>query len=151
MSIRNEFLQAQLKLNFSRRGQPNLWYAPTVQQSVQPSQLSQQRAENDRTRTLYDERKQYYQNSQPPPRDQMIRQPLSVPPPPQPAPSPPIRTANDVQLRQSNVVRELTHRNSYLATKPTKLPDPDYSPPMPRANPFDNRPQLRSALRSSRF
>ncbi|XP_055612237.1 uncharacterized protein LOC129758686 [Uranotaenia lowii] len=31
------------------------------------------------------------------------------------------------------------------------LPTPNYSPPMPRANPFENRPPLRSVLRNSRY
>ncbi|XP_053676388.1 uncharacterized protein LOC128726598 [Anopheles nili] len=33
----------------------------------------------------------------------------------------------------------------------TDLPTPNYSPPMPRTNPFENRPPLRSVLRNSRF
>lgn len=140
------------------RNAPNLWYAPEG-----PLPSPQARPEVDRGRSIYDDRKQYYINSQSALQQQPsstsrdhLRQPLSIPPPPQQqAAQPPpqqTRSNDDVQLRRENVVRELNHRNSYLQTKSDpNVPDPDYSPPMPRANPFDNRPQLRSALRTSRF
>lgn len=74
----------------------------------------------------------------------------------------------------AKVARELNYRNSFNVnnsgiaavnlrptglnlTNPgplsgeTDLPTPNYSPPMPRTNPFENRPPLRSVLRNSRF
>lgn len=87
--------------------------------------------------SLYDERRRHY--------DAQLR-----------------RQDSDVQLRRddaaASVVRELNHRHSYNANnnRPHRnepgVPEPDYSPPMPRSNnPYDNRGVLRSALRNSRY
>lgn len=137
-----------------RRNSTNLWYSPPTAAQTPP----QHRNEVDNSKALYEERRQYY-NTQSLPHASTSREQSRQPVPPpqqQQAAQPPQPSSfinNDVQLRQSNVVRELNHRNSYLNTRPVgpNVPDPDYSPPMPRANPFDNRPQLRSAMRTSRF
>lgn len=110
---------------------------------------------------MFEERKQFYNSLQP------IRSPVvydnhsnqqQQQQPPQPTQQPQYIVQNqrsvdqDFELRQSKVLRELNQRQSQqiaAAPKPT-LPDPDYSPPMPRANPFDSRVP-KSALRSSKF
>ncbi|KFB51484.1 AGAP006547-PA-like protein [Anopheles sinensis] len=96
---------------------------------------------------------------------------------PIPPPPPPKNFMNTVVRRDvaaAKVARELNYRNSFNVTnnglnsvnlRPTglnltnpgpptndaDLPTPNYSPPMPRSNPFENRPPLRSVLRNSRF
>uniref|UniRef100_A0A182K925 Uncharacterized protein n=1 Tax=Anopheles christyi TaxID=43041 RepID=A0A182K925_9DIPT len=96
---------------------------------------------------------------------------------PIPPPPPPKNFMNTVVRRDvaaAKVARELNYRNSFNVnnngiaavnlrptglnlTNPgplngeTDLPTPNYSPPMPRTNPFENRPPLRSVLRNSRF
>lgn len=70
---------------------------------------------------------------------------------------------DDVVIRrdaQSSIAREINQRNSYNPppqsnqrinyANEVQMPVPDYSPPPQRAQ-FDNRPQLRSALRNSRY
>uniref|UniRef100_A0A182QU48 Uncharacterized protein n=1 Tax=Anopheles farauti TaxID=69004 RepID=A0A182QU48_9DIPT len=96
---------------------------------------------------------------------------------PIPPPPPPKNFMNTVVRRDvaaAKVTRELNYRNSFnvnnsgiaaVNLRPTglnltgpgplngetDLPTPNYSPPMPRTNPFENRPPLRSVLRNSRF
>lgn len=72
------------------------------------------------------------------------------------AQSPPI--PDNVILRRdaasANVARELKDRASYIPPPRVgnEFPDPDYSPSMARAQqPYETRPQLRSALRNSRY
>ncbi|GAB0099181.1 uncharacterized protein DMENIID0001_150270 [Sergentomyia squamirostris] len=71
----------------------------------------------------------------------------------QPPPAPITRRRDDdVILRRdaaASVAREINHRNSFR--NEPGVPAPDYSPPMPRTNPYDNRPVLKSALRQSRY
>ncbi|XP_059614453.1 uncharacterized protein LOC132260398 [Phlebotomus argentipes] len=69
-------------------------------------------------------------------------------------PPPPVvrRRDDDVILRRDaaqSVAREINHRNSFR--NEPGVPAPDYSPPMPRGNPYENRPALKSALRASRY
>ncbi|XP_055708426.1 uncharacterized protein LOC129804821 [Phlebotomus papatasi] len=69
-------------------------------------------------------------------------------------PPPPVtrRRDDDVILRRDaaqSVAREINHRNSFR--NEPGVPAPDYSPPMPRSNPYENRPALKSALRQSRY
>uniref|UniRef100_A0A1L8DA46 Putative conserved plasma membrane protein n=1 Tax=Nyssomyia neivai TaxID=330878 RepID=A0A1L8DA46_9DIPT len=62
------------------------------------------------------------------------------------------RRDDDVILRRdaaASVAREINHRNSFR--NEPGVPAPDYSPPMPRSNPYENRPALKSAMRSSRY
>ncbi|XP_052860997.1 uncharacterized protein LOC128268040 [Anopheles cruzii] len=97
---------------------------------------------------------------------------------PIPPPPPPKNFMNTVVRRDvaaAKVAQELSYRNSFNVTNSgigavnlrptginltnpgvspggdTDLPTPNYSPPMPRVNPFENRPPLRSVLRNSRF
>lgn len=68
---------------------------------------------------------------------------------------------DDVVIRrdaQSSIAREINQRNSYNPPQnnqrinyanEVQVPVPDYSPPPQQR--FDNRPQLRSALRNSRY
>lgn len=49
----------------------------------------------------------------------------------------------------ANVVREINYRNS--TGNGPNVPEPDYSPSLPRVNHFEKRPPLRSALRPSRY
>ncbi|KAL9701306.1 hypothetical protein quinque_004747 [Culex quinquefasciatus] len=99
------------------------------------------------------------------------------PDPPKPIPPPPppknFNAMNTVVRRDhaaAKVAQELNYRNSINAGGPSgnglrtfglaassnggdagELPTPNYSPPMPRVNPFENRPPLRSVLRNSRY
>ncbi|XP_058465321.1 uncharacterized protein LOC131438933 [Malaya genurostris] len=95
------------------------------------------------------------------------------PDPPKPIPPPPPpKNFNTVVRRDAaaaKVAQELNYRNSFNVANGTPasglrtfaaapvtgndgdLPTPNYSPPMPRVNPFENRPPLRSVLRNSRY
>lgn len=98
------------------------------------------------------------------------------PPKPIPPPPPPKNFNFNTVVRRdaaaAKVAQELNYRNSFnmangnigpsnglrsfapMAPPPANdadLPTPNYSPPMPRVNPFENRPPLRSVLRNSRF
>lgn len=67
------------------------------------------------------------------------------------------RRDDDVVLRNNNVVREMNDRNSLNMNNNVRrndIPNPDYSPPMPRNNnPYDNsrHQQAKTMMRSSRF
>ncbi|XP_035788293.1 uncharacterized protein LOC118464772 [Anopheles albimanus] len=102
------------------------------------------------------------------------RQPDTRPIPPPPPPKNFMNTVVRRDAAAAKVAQELNYRNSFNVTnsgigavnlRPTginllnpgpssngdDLPTPNYSPPMPRLNPFENRPPLRSVLRNSRF
>ncbi|XP_055533509.1 uncharacterized protein LOC129723355 isoform X1 [Wyeomyia smithii] len=95
------------------------------------------------------------------------------PPKPIPPPPPPKNWNMNTVVRRdaaaAKVAQELNYRNSMnmsngntsnglrtFAAAPASsneadLPMANYSPPMPRTNPFENRPPLRSVLRSTRY
>ncbi|XP_062550290.1 uncharacterized protein LOC134215049 isoform X2 [Armigeres subalbatus] len=99
------------------------------------------------------------------------------PPKPIPPPPPPKNFNMNTVVRRdaaaAKVAQELNYRNSFnvangnvgpsnglrtfsavppsSANNEPDLPTPNYSPPMPRINPFENRPPLRSVLRNSRY
>nr|XP_019527423.2 uncharacterized protein LOC109399435 [Aedes albopictus] len=99
------------------------------------------------------------------------------PPKPIPPPPPPKNFNMNTVVRRdaaaAKVAQELNYRNSFNVTNANQgpgnglrtfapvpppaanndadLPTPNYSPPMPRVNPFENRPPLRSVLRNSRY
>ncbi|XP_055688630.1 uncharacterized protein LOC129793076 isoform X2 [Lutzomyia longipalpis] len=88
--------------------------------------------------------------------DRDYRRPITTyelhPTPQQPPPPVTRRRDDDVILRRdaaASVAREINHRNSFR--NEPGVPAPDYSPPMPRSNPYENRPALKSAMRASRY
>uniref|UniRef100_A0A182M8C3 Uncharacterized protein n=1 Tax=Anopheles culicifacies TaxID=139723 RepID=A0A182M8C3_9DIPT len=105
------------------------------------------------------------------PEERMDNRPIPPPPPPKNF----MNTVVRRDVAAAKVARELNYRNSFnvnnsgiaaVNLRPTglnltnpgplnpgdgDLPTPNYSPPMPRTNPFENRPPLRSVLRNSRF
>lgn len=110
---------------YGNKNQPNLWLAPTVAVD------QRQRAGS----ALYEERKRHYE-TQPVPHSRPT--PSSFYPPP--------RSRDDeIVLRRDNnnarLVRELSHRNTRPAGRDEpNVPAPDYSPQMPRSNPYDVSP-----------
>lgn len=82
----------------------------------------------------------------------MVR-PSSLQPPPKQNNQ--LRRGDDdvVHRNQSAAVARELRRSFSHSNRPTPtgthIPEPDYSPNMPRA--YDNRPPLRSALRNSRY
>uniref|UniRef100_A0A182PRX6 Uncharacterized protein n=1 Tax=Anopheles epiroticus TaxID=199890 RepID=A0A182PRX6_9DIPT len=112
------------------------------------------------------------QSSEPEERPPVDNRPIPPPPPPKNF----MNTVVRRDVAAAKVARELNYRNSFnvnngnagiaaVNLRPTglnltnpgplnsdgDLPTPNYSPPMPRSNPFENRPPLRSVLRNSRF
>uniref|UniRef100_A0A1Q3FQW2 Putative conserved plasma membrane protein n=1 Tax=Culex tarsalis TaxID=7177 RepID=A0A1Q3FQW2_CULTA len=96
--------------------------------------------------------------------------PKPIPPPPPPKNFNAMNTVVRRDAAAAKVAQELNYRNSINAGGPSgnglrtfglpassnagdagELPMPNYSPPMPRVNPFENRPPLRSVLRNSRY
>lgn len=121
---------------YGNKNQPNLWIAP----SVAVDQRHQQRSGT----ALYEERRRHYDN-----------QPQS-----RPAQStfyPPPRSRDDeIELRRDNnnarLVRELSHRNSRPAGRDEpNVPVPDYSPQMPRTNPYETSPLKPTQKQPSRY
>lgn len=121
------------------RKQPNLWTAPTVKADQRQSGIE-----------LYEERKHYYEN-----------QPLPHQRPAQPTSTfyPPSRNVEDrVEMRRANAIlvrqelaRELSIRNSRsIGPNETNVPASDYSPHMPRANPYEASP-LRMTTQQTRY
>ncbi|KAJ6642469.1 hypothetical protein Bhyg_07420 [Pseudolycoriella hygida] len=118
---------------FGNRNQPNLWLAPSADQR--------------RTGTaLYEDRKRHYEN-QPLPNNRPANSTFYPPP----------RSRDDeIELRRDNnnarLVRELSHRNSRPAVRDEPgVPAPDYSPQMPRSNPYDASPLRPTQKQPSRY
>ncbi|XP_058835762.1 uncharacterized protein LOC131692622 [Topomyia yanbarensis] len=110
-------------------------------------------------------------------RQQSFTEPEEIrPEPPKPIPPPPppknfnMNTVVRRDAAAAKVAQELNYRNSFNVTNGTPgsglrtfgaapatgnegdVPtSTNYSPPMPRVNPFENRPPLRSVLRNSRY
>jgi len=122
---------------FGNKNQPNLWIAPTV--------AVDQRQRNGSE--LYENRKRHYEN-QPTPQNR----------PPQPSSFyPPPRSRDDeIELRRNTnnarLVRELSHRNTRpIGRDEPNVPAPDYSPQMPRSNPYETSPLRTTQKQASRF
>jgi len=123
---------------YGQKNQPNLWVAPTVpvEQRHRPGSA------------LYEERKRHYEN-QPLPHHR-ANQPISTFYPP------PRSRDDEIELRRDNnnarLVRELSHRNSRPAGRDEpSVPAPDYSPQMPRSNPYDASPLRPTQKQPSRY
>lgn len=117
------------------RNQPNLWLAPTV---------SDQRQQQRSGSALYEERRRHYENQ-----PQSRHAPSSFYPPP--------RSRDDeIELRRDNnnarLVRELSHRNTRtIGRDEPNLPAPDYSPQMPRSNPYEVSPLRPTQKQQSKY
>lgn len=133
----------------------NLWINQPQSHSQPSTQFN--------TRSLYEDRKRHYDaqsitapiqtsNRQLKPWESEEREPVT-----------PIHSSNrqlkpwenDGRENAASIARELNYRQSTLNTTPKpepNLPDPDYSPTIPRVNrTLDGRSQSRNALKSSRF
>lgn len=98
--------------------------------------------------------------------------PKPIPPPPPPKNFNAMNTVVRRDVAAAKVAQELNYRNSmntggpganglrsFGLAPPATISsnggggdsEPNYSPPMPRVNPFENRPPLRSVLRNSRY
>lgn len=97
---------------------------------------------------LYEDRKRHYEN-QPLPHQRPTTQSSSFYPPP--------RSRDDeIELRRdtnnARLVRELSHRNTQPALRgEPNVPAPDYSPQMPRSNPYDASPLRPTQKQPSRY
>lgn len=121
---------------YGNKNQPNLWLAPTVA----VDQRNQQRPSGS---ALYEERRRHYDN-------QTLPQTRSA----QSTFYPPARSRDDdIELRRDNnnarLVRELSHRNT--RREEPNVPAPDYSPHMPRSNPYEASPLKPTQKQSSRY
>lgn len=114
------------------RNQPNLWLNPTL--------LDQRQQQRSGT-TLYEDRKRHYESQQ----QSRPTQSTFYPPP---------RSRDDeIELRRDNnnarLVRELSHRNTRSAEP--NVPAPDYSPQMPRSNPYESSPLRPNHKQQSKY
>ncbi|KAG4066319.1 hypothetical protein HA402_000543 [Bradysia odoriphaga] len=118
---------------YGNKNQPNLWLAPTLT----VDQRNQQRAGS----ALYEERKRHYDNQ---PQNRPTQSTFYPPP---------RSRDDDIELRRDNnnarLVRELSHRNT--RREEPNVPAPDYSPQMPRSNPYEASPLKPTQKQSSRY
>lgn len=97
---------------------------------------------------MYEERKRHYEN-QPLPHHRQTQHTSSFYPPPR-------SRDNEIELRRdtnnARLVRELSHRNSRPITRDEpNVPAPDYSPQMPRSNPYEVSPLRATPKQPSRY
>lgn len=130
------------------RDSPNLWYSPP---SPQPQPTVEHREPFHHSRSVFEERKNFYDNLS---RSNVPRAVVNHGSN-NPAVlhlSPSHDPDTDIQYRQKKVVNELNQRQSQMPPPPPPqqqqqqanggryaVPEPDYSPPMPRVNPFELR------------
>lgn len=127
-------------LNIFYRSIKKLFEFHSPRANYPTTELPQHRSRSQSAHSIYD--------------DRLVR-PSSLQPPP-PKHNNQLRRGDDdvVHRNQSAAVarelrRSFSHSNRPSTTNGTHIPEPDYSPNMPRA--YDNRPPLRSALRNSRY